>query len=189
MVASKTIGIVYFSGTGTTRALAEHVQRGVNDAGATPSMVEIVGTDIVEGRWSNDSLAGNLDGCDALIFGSPTYMGCVSAQLKSFFDAMAPRWYTQAWNGKFAGAFTASSLAAGDKLNCLQDISSFAMQMGMIWVGTGNKIGDNKNTNGFYLGVGATASSAAELTESDTSTAEHLGQRVALFTQQQTTVG
>lgn len=106
-------------------------------------------------------------------------MGGVSSQLKSFFDAMAPRWYTQAWNGKLGDAFTVSSLASGDKLNCLQDISRFAMQMGMIWVGTGTSLADQLNPNGYYLGVGATASGPDQLTEVDQNTARHLGQRIA----------
>ncbi|MEM7078694.1 MAG: NADPH-dependent FMN reductase, partial [Pseudomonadota bacterium] len=102
-----------------------------------------------------------------------------AAQFKAFMDAMASRWYTQAWNGKWAGGFTASSLASGDKLNCLQDLVTFAMQMGMIWVGTGTTMGDELNPNGYYLGVGASASSAEQLGDVDINTAKHLGRRIA----------
>ena len=102
----------------------------------------------------------------------------MSSQMKAFFDAMAPRWYTQAWNGKLAAAFTASSLAAGDKLNCLQDIHTFAMQVGMIWVGTGASFSAKLNPNGFYLGAGVTASAPDQITEIDAATAAFLGKRV-----------
>ncbi len=174
-----TIGIIYFSGTGTTRAVADYVESGVVEAGATPEVFAIAGSDISEGRWANDAVAQTLDDCDAIIFGSPTYMGSVSAQMKAFFDAMAPRWYTQTWNGKLAAAFTASSLAAGDKLNCLQDIHTFAMQMGMIWVGTGASFSAKLNPNGFYLGAGVTASAPDQISEMDGATAAFLGKRVS----------
>jgi NAD(P)H dehydrogenase (quinone) len=175
------VGVIYFSGTGTTKKLASYVQQGIEDAGSTCHLLEVVGGDIIEGRWANDGIAEILDECDAVVFGSPTYMGSISAQLKAFLDAMAPRWYTQVWNGKYAAAFTASSLSAGDKLNCLFDITIFAMQMGMIWVGTGASFPQGLNPNGFYLGVGAVASSPDQLTELDINTALHLGRRVAGF--------
>lgn len=176
------IAIVFFSGTGTTAALAQSVADGVAAAGGRAQMLTINGEDIVAGRWQNDEIAAVLDTSDGIIFGTPTYMGSVAGQYKAFLDGMASRWYTQAWNGKTAAAFTVSSLASGDKLNCLQDLVTFGMQMGMLWIGTGNKQADGINPNGFYLGVGASASSADEITEVDHKTAHHLGRRMAALT-------
>lgn len=173
-----TVGLVFFSGSGTTRVLAESVREGVETAGATCLTLEVVGADISEGRWLNDAMAAQLDDCDALIFGTPTYMGSVAGQLKCFMDAMAGRWYASAWNGKLGAGFTVSSLASGDKQNALFDLTTFAMQMGMLWVGTGVNPGEELNPNGFFLGVGAQASHAGELTDSDRATAVHLGKRV-----------
>ncbi len=177
----RRIGLVFFSGSGTTRKLTVSVVESINAAGAQLVVCEVNGSDIVEGRWSNEELASALDDCDGIIFGTPTYMGGVSAQLKSFMDAMAPRWFTQTWNGKLAAAYTVSSLEAGDKLNALQDISTFAMQMGMIWVGTGASFSDGMNANGFYLGAGATASTPDQLKEIDVKTAGFLASRVVEF--------
>lgn len=173
-----TVGLVFFSGTGTTRALADSVRAGVESAGGTCHVLEVVGADISEGRWMNDAMAATLDDCDAIIFGTPTYMGGVAGQMKCFLDAMAGRWYSNQWNGKLGAAFTVSSLAAGDKLNALFDLTTFAMQMGMVWVGTGASPSDGLNPNGFYLGVGAQASHAGELQDIDKDTAAHLGKRV-----------
>lgn len=166
------IGVVYFSGTGTTAKLAQAVIEG---AGAEVLDLPIVGDDIVGGRWSNDALAEHLDNCDAIILGTPTYMGSISGQMKSFIDAMAPRWFSQVWKDKIASAFTASSLASGNKSSTFSGLATFAMQMGMIWCGTGGSFSDGVNPNGFYFGAGATASAPDQLTEFDLHTARHLG--------------
>ena len=172
------VAVVYFSGSGTTAQLAQSVAQGISDAGATAALVAIEGNDITQGRWSNEAIAADLDACEAIVFGSPTYMGSVSGALKCFMDAMAPRWYTKAWNNKLGAGFTVSSLSAGDKQNCLFSMVTFAMQMGMRWIGTGAGPGDGLNQNGFYLGVGATASSPEQLSDADKATARHLGERV-----------
>jgi len=172
------VAIVYFSGTGTTRAVARAIREGVESAGAECVMHEILGADIREGRWSNEAVVASLDSCDAMVFGTPTYMGSVAAQMKSFMDAVVPRWYAKAWDNKLAAGFTASSLASGDKLNCLFTLVTFAMQMCMRWVGTGASPSDGLNLNGFYLGVGVSASTPEEIDPVDLKTAAHLGARV-----------
>ena len=85
------IGLVYYTGSGTTGKFAEAYKEGLASLGAEVYVHLLSGTDIVEGRWSNDDVASELDGCQAIVFGTPTYMGGVSAQFKSFMDAMAPR--------------------------------------------------------------------------------------------------
>jgi NAD(P)H dehydrogenase (quinone) len=173
------IGVVYFSGSGTTAGLAQAVIDGVRESHADPLDLPIVGSDIQDGRWANDDLAQQLDGAQGIVFGTPTYMGSVSGQMKAFLDAMAPRWYTQAWKDKVASGFTASSLPSGDKLSTFNALATFAMQMGMVWCGTGGTFADEVNANGFYFGAGATASTPEQLTEIDLATGVYLGRRVA----------
>jgi len=60
-----------------------------------------------------------LDAADAIIFGCPTYMGSMSAGMKSFVETAASKWFTQAWKDKVAGAFTNLASFSGDKLNTL----------------------------------------------------------------------
>jgi NAD(P)H dehydrogenase (quinone) len=78
-----------------------------------------------------------LDQADAIIFGSPTYMGSMSAEMKKFLEVAAQKWFTESWKDKVAGAFTNSSSFSGDKLNTLIGLVINAMQHGMIYVGTG----------------------------------------------------
>ncbi len=49
-----------------------------------------------------------LDAADAIIFGCPTYMGSMSAGMKTFIEIAAKKWFTLAWKDKIAGAFTKS---------------------------------------------------------------------------------
>ena len=71
-----TVSIIYFTGSGHTGKLAEAVGRGAASVtGATVRLISIDGEDIVKGRYRNDALVASLETSDAIIFGSPTYMG------------------------------------------------------------------------------------------------------------------
>ena len=61
-----------------------------------------------------------LAAADAIVFGSPTYMGGVSWQFKKFADASSKPWYVQAWRNKLAAGFTNSATLNGDKFSSLQ---------------------------------------------------------------------
>jgi len=76
------------------------------------------------------------DSADAIIFGCPTYMGSMAAEMKRFLEAAVKRWFAQAWKDKIAGEFTNSSSFSGDKLNTLTGLVINAMQHGMIYVGS-----------------------------------------------------
>ncbi|MBR9972845.1 flavodoxin family protein [Magnetospirillum sulfuroxidans] len=178
-----SIAIVYHSGFGHTAAVAQAVADGANEvAGTTTHLVP------VEDFEAKQAL---LDGADAIIFGSPTYMGSASAGFKTFMDATAKIWYGRGWQDKLAAGFTVSASQSGDKLATLQQLAVFAAQHGMVWVGLGLLPGNNNskgsvddlNRLGSFLGAMAQANAdeAAELTppQSDRKTAAHLGRRVA----------
>ena len=67
-----------------------------------------------------------LDVADAIIFGTPTYMGTISAQLKTVFDAVVSRYIQSAWKDKIAAGFTVSAAPSGDKSNSLMTMVIFA---------------------------------------------------------------
>jgi NAD(P)H dehydrogenase (quinone) len=188
------IAIVYHSGAGHTRKLAEAVERGVLAAGGRAVLLPVEA--LSEPNASAESKWALLDAADAIIFGAPTYMGGVSAQFKAFLDATSQRWVRHAWKDKFAAAFTNSGNLSGDKLNTLQTLMLTAMQHGMIWIGLGlhppasdNANGpgaDEINRLGSFLGAMAQSSVmlVAELAPpaGDLRTAELLGERVATLT-------
>jgi len=123
-----TVYVVYFSGFGHTKLQAEAVYRGA--AGVDQVNAVILTTDEATERLDE------LDKADAIIFGTPTYMGNISSEMKKFLEVAVKKWFTSAWKDKIAGAFTNSSSFSGDKLNTLIGLVVNAMQHGMIYVGT-----------------------------------------------------
>ena len=73
------VAIIYHSGYGHTKLVAEAVAEGA--AG-----VDGVSVDLVTVEDATDDL-DRFDDADAIIFGSPTYMGSASGPMKSFMDA------------------------------------------------------------------------------------------------------
>jgi len=102
---TKTV-VVYHSGYGHTQRVAQFVAEG---AKAQQIAIDADGN-ITDADWEA------LDAADAIIFGSPTYMGMASWQFKKFADATSKRWFTSAWKDKVAGGFTISASPSGDKL-------------------------------------------------------------------------
>ena len=91
-------------------------------------MLRITGDQITQGRWHDDAMLHKLNQSDAIIFGSPTYMGGVAAQFKAFIDAASVVWFTQGWKDKVAGGFTHSGSPIGDKQGTLLYLMTNAMQ-------------------------------------------------------------
>ncbi|MBI3869169.1 MAG: flavodoxin family protein [Verrucomicrobia bacterium] len=180
-----TVSIIYFSGAGHTTKLAEAVAKGAGSvAGVKVQTIAIHGKDIIEGRFKNDAAFAQLDASDAIVFGSPTYMGGPSGQFKTFADATAGSWFTGKWKDKIASGFSVSNSPAGDKFSTLQYFHTLAMQHGMIWVGLGEMPMQPNGVNRLGAFAGATAQAGQESPEvapndADKLTGEILGRRVA----------
>jgi NAD(P)H dehydrogenase (quinone) len=183
-----TISIIYHSGGGHTAKLAEAVANGAASvAGIKVNTIAISGKDIIEGRYKNEAVLAQLDASDAIIFGSPTYMGGPSGQFKTFADATGGAWYGQKWKDKIASGFSVSNSPAGDKFSTLQYFHTLAMQHGMIWVGLGELPMQPNGVNRLGSFAGATAQAGQESpevapNEADKLTGEVLGRRVAQAT-------
>ncbi len=170
------IAIVYHSGYGHTKVVAEQVQAG---AGSVPgTQATLIPVEEVESHWTT------LEAADAIVFGSPTYMGNVSGPFKTFMDTSSKAWLEQKWKDKLAAGFTISGSPSGDKLNTLQSLMIFAMQHGMVWVGNAEMPYNEEGINrlGSFTGVMAQAGQVAPEVEpnaADRKSAERLGQRIA----------
>ena len=176
---STKIAVVFHSGYGHTKKMAEAVAAG---AAATLVLID------AEGSIGDDGWA-LLAAADAIVFGSPTYMGSVSWQFKKFADASSKQWFTQQWKNKLAAGFTNSASMNGDKLSTLHYLFTLSMQHSMVWVGTGMMPSNAKaaqrndvNYLGSYAGAMAQSPSDAspdEVLPGDLETAKLFGARVA----------
>jgi NAD(P)H dehydrogenase (quinone) len=180
----RRITIVFHSGYGHTKRVAEHVEKGIASGGATVESIAIdSGGNVPEAAWRT------LQDSDGIIFGTPTYMGGPSWQFKKFADASSKQWFAMAWKGKVAAGFTNSASTNGDKESTLRYLVTLASQHGMLWSGSGLKAANSKastrediNYLGGYVGLVAVSPSDAsvdEMNPGDLRTAEAFGANFA----------
>lgn len=173
------IVIVYHSGYGHTKRVAEYVSEG---AGGDLLAIDAEGN-LPDGAWEK------LAAADAIIFGTPTYMGGPSWQFKKFADASSKVWFGSGWKDKVFGGFTNSASFSGDKQNTLVYLNTLASQHGGIWVSLGmlpsnTKAAQRTDINNLGGSVGAMAQSPSdagvdEIPQGDLDTAKAYGARVA----------
>lgn len=180
--------IIFHSRSHSVEKLAAEIATGIKSTGEC--QVNLILCSEAQSRIEeiNDS--------DVIIFGSPTYFGSVSSEMKEFFDSTGNIFMNKKWKDKVAGAFTHSSSLSGDKLMTLMQMMIFAMQNGMIWVGQDMlpneeinhewKDLDEKQVNhlGSWIGTMAQSDSrrGIELSQSDLLTARLFGKRIATIT-------
>lgn len=179
----KNLAVIYHSAHGNTEQIAQFIVQGA--AGVAGVRTELLqAEDLIR---SPERLLG----FDGFIFGSPTYLGGVSGQFKSFMDATGRLWKTHALKGKLASGFTVSALPSGDKQSTLLSMFVFAMQHGMFWVGnailpeqhSGVPYDEAANRLGSWSGLMAQAghsAAAASFAPGDIKTARMFGSNIAL---------
>ena len=175
---TKTV-VVYHSGYGHTQRVAEYVSEG---AAGELLAIDAEGN-LPEGGWEK------LAAADAIIFGTPTYMGSPSWQFKKFAEATSKIWFTLGWKDKVFGGFTNSASFNGDKAVSLIALQTLASQHGGIWVSLGllpsnSKAAQRSDLNNLGGSVGLLVQSPSdasveEIPQGDLDTARAYGQRVA----------
>jgi NAD(P)H dehydrogenase (quinone) len=186
---SSDICIVFHSGYGHTRKIAQRVAAGCDGA-----LIEIDENGVIA-----DTAWQQLEQSQAIVFGTPTYLANVSWQFKKFVDASSSVWMKQGWKNKFAAAFTNSAGINGDKGVTLQTIFAFTQQHGMLWISTGMMPSnakaskrDDLNYLASFTGLMTATpfdASADEMVEGDLNTAFAFGQRIAQVLKAQDTAG
>jgi multimeric flavodoxin WrbA len=158
------IAVVFHSGYGHTQRMAQAVAQGAE--------AELLAID-ADGNLP-DSAWTSLNEADAIIMGSPTYMGSVSWQFKKFADASSKAWFTQQWKDKLFAGFTNSATMNGDKHSTLHYLFTLAMQHGGLWVGTGMMPSNAKSAQRNDVNYVGSSSGAMATTPSDASANEML---------------
>jgi NAD(P)H dehydrogenase (quinone) len=108
--------VVYHSGTGNTRAMAQAVAEGVKT---------VAGVEVILKEAEQVSVNDLVD-ADAIAFGSPTYFSYMAGTLKTLFDKAWPS--RNEIEGKPFVAFTSG---AGSQAKSLQSIESVGSSCGL----------------------------------------------------------
>ena len=182
------IDIVYFSGHGHTTKQAEAIRDGAVSVASGRAKLLLIGQDgsLPQGLWHQ------LAAADAIIYGSPTYMGGPAWQFKKFADESSKPWAIGAWKDKIAGGFTNAASVDGDKFATIAYFFTLSQQHGQIWIGTGLMPSNKKHhepadvnwTTGFAgaLAISPSGSTPEEAPRSgDLETARLYGQRIAEY--------
>lgn len=115
--------IVYHSRTGNTKRMAELIAEGARDEGAE-----------VDVKPVREAKVEELPEYDAIVVGSPTYYGCMAAEVKKFLDDSV-RLHGDL-EGKVGGAFSSSGGIGGGNETTVMSILQALLIHGMIVQGT-----------------------------------------------------
>lgn len=154
--------IVYHSETGNTEALAEAAAEGARS---------VAGVEVTA-KTVDEATNADLEACDALLIGSPTYWGSMSTPVKQFIDGQRPF-----MGDKVGGAFATGGSDGGGKELAVLSILAAMLNNGMIVAGPHYEEG------GFRFGsFGVAATTGVDspgLDEAELTRARLLGERVA----------
>ncbi|MGY3420664.1 multimeric flavodoxin WrbA [Bradyrhizobium sp. F1.13.4] len=157
------------------RLRAERMARRKSPYAASPAATSYQAASRMRAYWKRSIAPTQLR-----LAARPTWAG-PAAQFKAFADASSDRWSRQQWANKIAAGFTTGACAGGDQLHTLTYFSILAAQHGMLWCGLdipGGEDPSGRNRLGSQLGL-ATHLVDSSLPQSDLTTAEYLGQRLA----------
>lgn len=173
------IAVVYHSGYGHTQRIAQIV---ADSADADLLAIDADGR-LGEADWDT------LNEADAIVLGTPTYMGGPSWQFKRFADATSRAWFNRAWQDKFFAGFSVSASLNGDKGQTLAYLQTLASQHGGLWISLGmlpaNQLAATRNdVNNLGGSVGLLVQAPSDagadrIPQGDLDTARRFGERVA----------
>ncbi len=119
------IAVVFHAASQLTARQARAVLEGVGRVeGARAHLLDV--DDFAEGAYEWTAL----DKADAIVFGTPTFLGAMPAEFRRFRERSAKR----RWANKLAAGFTcAGSQVDGDDAG-LRHLANLAQERGMLWV-------------------------------------------------------
>lgn len=111
--------VIYYSESGNTKKMAEQVVEGIKKEGVEVLLKEV-----------KDTAPEELLKFDAIVIGSPTYYGTMSAEIKKLFDESVK--FHGKLEGKVGAAFSSSANIGGGNETTILDILSAMLIHGMI---------------------------------------------------------
>lgn len=136
--------VLYYSAYGHIETMAQAVAEGARSAGAhvdIKRVPELVPADIAQrSGYKMDQPAPiatveELSAYDAIIFGTGTRFGRLSAQMANFLDQCGGLWAKGALEGKVGSAFTSTATQHGGQELTLMSLIPNMLHFGMVIVG------------------------------------------------------
>jgi len=136
--------VLYFSRSGATAEMANHIARGVASVDGAEAVLRTVPDVSTVTEKTADSIPDHgavyatiddLKSCDGLALGSPTHFGNMAAPLKYFIDNTTEIWFSGALSGKPAGVFTSTGSMHGGQESTLLSMMLPLLHHGMMILG------------------------------------------------------
>ena len=151
MTDSVKLSVIYYSATGTVTELARTLADESEKAGAEVRLRKVAELAPDAAVNAKPAWRANLDAtedipladpedvvwADAVLLGTPTRWGNVSAQLKMFIESLAPYWAPGALQDKVYSGFTASSTPHGGQESTLLALYNSIHHIGGVVVSPG----------------------------------------------------
>ncbi|UYB54269.1 NAD(P)H:quinone oxidoreductase [Xanthomonas sp. AM6] len=186
--------VLYYSSYGHIETMAEAIAQGARSAGATVDIRRVPET-VPEGLAAKSGFkldqrapvakVEELEHYDAIVVGTGTRYGRMSAQMASFLDQTGGLWMRGALNGKVGAAFASSATQHGGQEATLFSIITNLLHYGMTIVGLPYSHQGQMSVEEIVGGApyGATTvaggDGARQPTEIDLAGARHQGELVA----------
>ncbi|MCM8799637.1 MAG: flavodoxin domain-containing protein [Candidatus Omnitrophica bacterium] len=111
--------VIYYSRTGTTKAMAELISKGIREEGLEVDLKKV-----------EDIKPQELLDYDAIVIGSPTYYGTMAYQIKKLLDDSVK--FHGSLDGKVGAAFSSSANIGGGNETTILNIIEAMLIHGMI---------------------------------------------------------
>lgn len=186
--------VLYYSSYGHIETMAEAIAEGARSTGASVDIKRVPETVPEEvarnAHFRLDQQApvasvGDLERYDAIIVGTGTRFGRISAQMAAFLDQAGSLWARGALNGKIGGAFTSTGSQHGGQETTLFSIITNLLHFGMTIVGLdygyAGQMNDKEIVGGAPYGAStiAGADGGRQPSDIDLAGARYQGRRVA----------
>lgn len=197
-IPAPKVALIYYSSTGSVHALAQEYVAGLEKAGAEVRLRrarELAPQDAID---SNEAWRANLEAtadvpeaaaedvlwADAVVFGTPTRYGNVSAQLKQFIDTLGPQWAQGLLADKVYSGFTSTATAHGGQESTLLALYNTIHHFGGIIVTPGYTDPVQFATGNPYGPSHVDGQGSIPISDDTRAATRYAGQRIAEVTQQ-----
>jgi NAD(P)H dehydrogenase (quinone) len=185
--------IAFYSRTGSTELLARSIAEGASRVGASVRIRrarEVVPASVINAvpGWTEQAARMNTayeaptevdaEWADAIILGTPTRFGSVSAELKAYIDGLGGLWFKGLLNGKVGSVFTSTSTPHGGNESTLISLYNPLAHLGLIIVPLGYSDPSLFKAGTPYGASSVSGQSGAMPTADDLEVARYQGRRV-----------